>query len=149
VVAANFWTKTSGPDSGGTADIITVSKQCSVIVKETYNTLSVGVADPTQSNTGTITVTLAGRSYSGTPRCDSGVTVTKNNPIILSVNVDGSQGKSFNASFDVAASPVISGSLNVVGKTGTAVAYQITSDKSDAAYEATGLPAGLASAPRV
>jgi len=143
VVAANFWAKTSGPDNGGTADIITVNKQCSVIVKETYNTLSVGVADPTQSNTGTITVTLNGRTYLGTPNCDPGVTVRGNSPIILSVDVNGSKGKSFNASFDVTESPVISGSLNVVGKTGTAVAYQITSDKSDATYEASGLPGGL------
>jgi len=147
VVAANFWAKTSGPDNGGTADIITVNKQCSVIVKETYNTLSVGVADPTQSATGTITVTLNGRASLATLSADSGVTVTGNNPITLSVNVNGSKGKSFNASFNVAAAPVISGSLNVVGKTGTAVAYQIISDKSDATYEATRLPAGLVCSP--
>jgi len=43
----------------------------------------------------------------------------------------------------VAAAPVISSSLNEVGKTGTAVNYQITSDKLDATYEASGLPGGL------
>jgi hyaluronate lyase len=120
-----------------------VNKQCSVIVKETYNTLSVGVADPTQSNTGTIVVTLSGRASLGTLSVDSGVTVTANNPITLTVNVNGSKGKSFNASFTVAAAPVISSSLNEVGKTGTAVNYQITSDKLDATYEASGLPGGL------
>ncbi len=143
VRAANFWAKTAGPDSGGTIDSISVSKQCSVIVKETYNSISVGVADSTQSNTGTITVTLNGRASLATLSADSGVTVTGDNPITFSVNVNGSKGKSFNASFTVAAAPVIASSLNEVGKTGTAVNYQITSDKSDATYEATGLPAGL------
>jgi hyaluronate lyase len=148
VVAANFWARTNGPDNGGTADIITVNRQCSVIVKETYNTLSVGVADPTQSNTGAITVTLSGRTYLGNPIYDPDVmTVTGNNPITLSVNVNGSKGKSFNASFNVAAAPVISSSLNVVGKTGTVVNYQITSDKLDATYEASGLPRGLVCSP--
>jgi hyaluronate lyase len=147
VVAANIWAKTVGPDNGGTIDSISVSKQCSVIVKETYNTLSVGVADPTQSNTGTITVTLNGRTYLGTPNCDPGVTVRGNNPIILSVDVNGSKGKSFNASFTVAAAPVIASSLNMAGSTGTTFNYQITSDKTDATYEASGLPAGLVCSP--
>ena len=147
VRAANFWAKTSGSDNGGTVDIITVNKQCSVIVKETYNSIAVGVADPTQSNTGTIVVTLSGRASLGTLSVDSGVTVTAINPITLTVNVNGSKGKSFNASFTVAATPVISSSLNEVGKTGTAVNYQITSDKSDATYEASGLPRGLVCSP--
>lgn len=147
VVAANFWAKTVGPDNGGTIDSISVSKQCSVIVKETYNSISVGVSDPTQSNTGTIVVTLSGRASLGTLSTDSGVTVTANNPITLSVNVNGSKGKSFNASFTVAAAPVIASSLNIAGSTGTTFSYQITSDNSDATYEASGLPAGLVCSP--
>lgn len=143
VVAANFWAKTSGPDNGGTADIITVSKQCSVIVKETYTTISVGVADPTQSNTGTITVTLSGRASLATISADSGVTVTGNNPITLSVNVNGSKGKSFNASFSTSPAPVINSNLNMVGVTGSPVSYQIASDSSGVTYGATGLPQGL------
>jgi hyaluronate lyase len=143
VVAANFWAKTSGPDNGGTADIITVNKQCSVIVKETYNTLSVGVADPTQSNTGAITVTLNGRASLATLSVDSGVTVTGNNPITLSVNVNGSKGKSFNASFSTSLAPVITSNLNMVGVTGSPLSYQIASDASGATYGATGLPQGL------
>jgi len=143
VVAANFWAKTSGPDNGGTADIITVSKQCSVIVKETYNTISVGVADPTQSNTGTITVTLNGRASIATLSAESGVTVTGNNPITLSVNVNGSKGKSFNASFSTSPAPVITSNLNMVGVTGSPLSYQIASDASGVTYGATGLPRGL------
>ena len=143
VVAANFWAKTSGPDNGGTADIITVNKQCSVIVKETYNTLSVGVADPTQSNTGAITVTLNGRASLATLSVDSGVTVTGNNPITLSVNVNGSKGKSFNASFSTSLAPVITSNLNMVGVTGSPLSYQIASDASQVTYGAAGLPRGL------
>ena len=47
IVAANFWGV-----NGGTADMITVNKQAAVIKSETMNTISVGVSDPTESNTG-------------------------------------------------------------------------------------------------
>jgi hyaluronate lyase len=143
VVAANFWAKTSGPDNGGTADIITVNKQCSVIVKETYNTLSVGVADPTQSNTGTITVTLSGRASLATLSADSGVMVTGNNPITLSVNVNGSKGKSFNASFSLAPSPVITSNANMVAINGKPLSFQVAANNGPTLYGATGLPTGL------
>ncbi|MBX7211676.1 MAG: putative Ig domain-containing protein [Verrucomicrobiaceae bacterium] len=143
VVAANFWAKTTGPDNGGTADLITVSKQCSVIVRETSNSLSIGVSDPTQSNTGTITVTLSGKSSLGTLSLDSGVTVTATNPITLSVSVNGSKGKSFNASFQLAPKPVINCNLNLVGATGSALSYAITATGSPTSYGATNLPPGL------
>jgi hypothetical protein len=143
VVAANFWAKTSGPDIGGTADIITVSKQCSVIVKETYNSISVGVSDPTQSNTGTTTVTLTGRASLGTLSADSGVAVTGNNPITLSVNVSGSKGKSFNASFTMAPAPVINSNANMVGINGKPLSFQVTANNNPTLYGAIGLPFGL------
>jgi hyaluronate lyase len=143
VVAANFWAKTSGPDNGGTADIITVNKQCSVIVKETYNTLSVGVADPTQSNTGTITVTLNGRTSLGTLSSDPGVTVTGTSPITLSVNVSVSKGKSFNASFSLAPSPVITSNANMVAINGKPLSFQVAANNGPTLYGATGLPTGL------
>ncbi|NQX01436.1 putative Ig domain-containing protein, partial [bacterium] len=144
VVAANFWAKTSGPDIGGTADFITVSKQSSIIVRETSNSISVGVSDPTQSNTGTITVTLSGRASLGTLSADSGVTVTATNPITLSVNVNGSKGKSYNASFQLAPKPVINSNLNLVGALGTALSDPVTASNSPTSYAATGLPPGLA-----
>ena len=143
VVAANFWAKTSGPDAGGTVDFITVSKQSSVIVKETNNSISVGLADPTQNNNGNITVTLSGRASLGTLSVDSGVTVTGTNPISLIVNVNGSKGKSFNASFSLAAAPVITSQLVTVGLNGTALNYQITANGSVVSYGATGLPNGV------
>ena len=143
VVAANFWAKTSGPDTGGTADFITVNKQCSVIVKETYNRISVGVSDPTQSNNGTITVTLKGRASLGTLSSDPGVTVTGTSPITLSVNVSGSKGKSFNASFSLAPSPVITSNPEMVAINGKPLSFQVTASNNPTSFEATGLPPGL------
>ena len=144
LVAANFWAKTSGPDNGGTAEIITVNKQCSVIVKETSNSISVGVSDPTQSNTGTIIVTLNGRASLATLSADSGVTVTGNNPITLSVNVNGSKGKSYNASFQIAEFPSITSGLTFYGLKGGTLTYQITGTKNPVSYDAVGIPEGLA-----
>ena len=138
VVAANFWNT-----SGGAADLLTVNKSCSVIVRETFNSISVGIADPTQSLTGTLTVTLNGRTSLGTLSADSGVTLTGNNPITLTVNVNGSKGKSFNASFSTSPAPLITSNLNMVGVTGSPLSYQITSDASGVTYGATGLPEGL------
>ena len=143
VVAANFWAKTSGPDTGGTADFIAVNKQCSVIVKETYNSISVGVSDPTQSNNGTITVTLNGRTSLGTLSSDPGVTVTGTSPITLSVNVSGSKGKSFNASFSLAPSPVITSNPEMVAINGKPLSFQVTANNNPTSFEATGLPPGL------
>jgi len=145
VVAANFWAKTSGADIGGSIDFITVSKQASVIVRESLDRIAVGVSDPTQSNTGTISVTLSGRTSLGTLSADSGVTVTGTNPITLSVNVNGSKGKSFNASFQVAPKPIINSNPNMVAAVDSALSYQITASNtpSPTSYGATGLPTGL------
>jgi hyaluronate lyase len=98
VVAANFFN--SGTNS---ADLITVDSQASVITWQTNGVLSVGVADPTQNNAGNITVTLA-RAATNTLSTDAGVTVVQLSPqIILSVNVNGSLGKTYQASFALAA----------------------------------------------
>jgi hypothetical protein len=143
VVAANFWAKTSGPDNGGTADIITVNKQCSVIVKETAKTISVSVSDPTQSNTGTIIVTINGRASLGTLSADPDVT-PGSNPITLSVNVNGSKGKSYNASFQLAESPSITSGLTFYGLKGGSLTYQITATQNPVSYDAVGLPENVA-----
>ena len=143
VVAANFWSKTTGPDNGGTIDSISVSKQCSVILRETYNTLSVGLADPTQSYAGTIDLTLNGRTFVATNSLDPKVSVVGNNPIRLRVDVTGSAGKTFNASFTVAPAPVISGNLNQAGATGTGLSYSISCDTVGSTFSAIGLPPGL------
>ncbi len=92
VVAANFWT--NGTSS---ADLITVNAKSSVITLESSNSIAVGISDPTQTNKGTITVTL-NRAATGVASVDAGVTVMQLSPqIILAVNVNGSHGKSYQA----------------------------------------------------
>jgi hyaluronate lyase len=94
VEAANFWT--NGPSS---ADFISVSNQASVMTLESSNGISIGVSDPTQTNTSPLMVTL-NRSAIGFESTDPGVTVEELSPqIVLSINVNGAQGKTFQASF--------------------------------------------------
>ena len=96
VVAANFWT--TGTNS---ADSITVNNKASVMTLSNNNILSVGISDPTQTNTKPISVTL---NYSAVSAIavDTGVAVQQLTPtIILSVNVSGASGQSLQASFNL------------------------------------------------
>ncbi|CAM8652269.1 GAG_Lyase domain containing protein [Candidatus Methylacidiphilaceae bacterium] len=140
VVAANFWNS-----AGGTVDLLTVNKSCAVIARETYNSISVGLSDPSQTLTGpggVVTVTL---NRTGTLSFkDSEVTVLRTTPTIqFTVNVSGARGKTIHAAFSLAVAPQITSNLNMVGVTGSPVSYQISSDASGATYGATGLPLGL------
>ncbi len=95
VVGANFWT--NGVSS---ADLITVNGSASVITLETSSNISVGVSDPTQTKS-SIIVTL-NRSAASVTSADTGVTVLQLSPqIIFSINVSGSHGKTFQASFQL------------------------------------------------
>jgi len=101
VVAANFWT-----NGNNTADLISVNNKSSVITWETPAKISVGISDPTQTNKSSITVTL-NRPAASVLSVDAGVTVLQLAPkILLLVNVNGSHGKTFQASFQLGA-PVI------------------------------------------
>ncbi len=94
VVAANFWV-----DGTNSAGLITVNKKSSVITSANIFQIAVGVSDPTQTNRGSISVTL-NRAATGVLSMDPGVTVVQLSPqIILSVNVSGAAGKSFQAVF--------------------------------------------------
>ncbi len=94
VVAANFWV-----DGTNSAGLITVNKKSSVVTSANIFQIAVGVSDPTQTNSGSINVTL-NRSATGILSVDPGVTVLQLSPqIVLSVNVSGSAGKSFQAVF--------------------------------------------------
>ncbi len=94
VVAANFWT-----NGNSAADLISVNNKASVITMENSNGISVGISDPTQTNSGSLTLTL-NRGAIGFSTADPGVTVEELSPqIILSVNVNGALGKTFQASF--------------------------------------------------
>ena len=95
VMAANFWA-----DGTNSAGLITVNRKSSVITSANIFQIAVGVSDPTQTNSGSINVTL-NRSATGILSVDPGVTVLQLSPqIILSVNVSGSAGKSFQAVFN-------------------------------------------------
>jgi len=94
VLAANFWT-----NGNSSADLISVNNKASVITMESTNGIFIGVSDPTQTNTSSITVTL-NRSATGFTSADAGITVLQLTPqIIFSVNVNGALGKTFQASF--------------------------------------------------
>ena len=99
VVAANFWAV--GTNS---ASLITVNTQASVIIWQSNNVLSVGISDPTQTNKGSIDLTL-NRAATGILSSDPGITVVSYSPkVVLSVNVNGSQGATYQASFSLSGS---------------------------------------------
>jgi hyaluronate lyase len=94
ITAANFWT-----DTTLTAGGITVDKKCSVLVRNDGTFIDVAVSDPTQANTGNITVQLAS-SATAVASADSGVTVTQiNSNIAFTVNVNNARGRTFKARF--------------------------------------------------
>ncbi|MEY4243778.1 MAG: hypothetical protein RLZZ245_1363, partial [Verrucomicrobiota bacterium] len=94
ITAANFWTDTT-QSAGG----ITVNKKSSVMVRNDGTFIDVAVSDPTQANTGSITVQLT-NSATAVANVDAGITVTQTSPgIIMTVNVSGARGKTFRARF--------------------------------------------------
>ncbi|NBS40858.1 MAG: hypothetical protein EBS73_16720, partial [Betaproteobacteria bacterium] len=140
-VGANFWSA-----NGGTADLITANKACSVMTYESTDRISVGVADPSQSLSGTngvVTVTLD-RTATGIIDTDPGVTVVRTAPTIqFQANVAGLHGATLHATFSLDTAPMVTGNMNLMAETGTTVSYQITSDTSGATLGAIGLPPGL------
>jgi hyaluronate lyase len=94
VVAANFW-------AGGrnSADVITVDQPSSVITCKNGAAFAVGISDPTQTNTSVMTVTFD-QAASALVSADKGVTVKQLSPkLVLKVKLDGSLGRTFQASF--------------------------------------------------
>ncbi|MGP1611512.1 MAG: polysaccharide lyase family 8 super-sandwich domain-containing protein [Catonella sp.] len=87
IIGANFW-----QDKEASAAGITCNKKASVIMKQTGNTLEIGVSDPTMKNTGSIEVEID-KTYVSVVRVDSNVTVSNaNQKIHLSVNTKGKKG---------------------------------------------------------
>ena len=104
VTAANFWS-----DGTNTVDFITSNRKAAVVTSETNRLLELAVSDPTQTNTGAITVTL-NRYATALIAADPGVTVLSLSPqIVVSVAVSGAQGRSFQAQFTIARSSTTSG----------------------------------------
>ena len=102
VVAANFWN--SGNRS---ADLITCNERAAVMTQEGAEDLWVSVADPTQTNTGTILVTL-NRAAASVESADPAITVNALSPVVqITANVNQAHGRSLVARFNVQAYPPI------------------------------------------
>lgn len=96
ITAVNFWS-----DGTRTVDLITSNRKASVLVRQDAGTLSVAISDPTQANTGTISLEI-NAAVSGVVHTDPGVDVIQLSPTIkMLVNVHGAKGQSFTAKFTV------------------------------------------------
>ena len=95
LTVANFWN-----DGRASVGGITVDKKSSVVVQnDGAGFLDVAVSDPTQSNTGTITVELDSAA-TATVSTTAGITVTQLTPTVrFTVAVNAARGKSFRARF--------------------------------------------------
>lgn len=87
--SAVFWSA-STLGSGGAS--ITSSAPAAVFLMDTGNSLQLGISDPTQANTGTITVSL-GRNAINLVSKSAGVTVNSYVPLEVSVNAAGLLGQ--------------------------------------------------------
>ncbi len=102
VVAANFW------NSGTrTADLITCNERAAVMTQESTDDLWLAVADPTQTNTGAILITLD-RSAASVASADPSMTIVSLSPSIqIAANVNNAHGRSLVAHFNLQAEPPV------------------------------------------
>lgn len=102
VVGVNFWSDAAKTVNDGGVPLIASDRKASVMTLETAaRELHVAVADPTQLNTGTITIEIH-RAATRLIAADAGVTVLRLAPTVrLSVNVNASAGKTFRASLQL------------------------------------------------
>ena len=88
ITGVNFWN-----DKPYQVDFINCDKKASVMVKETTGSvIEVAVSDPTQANTGYITIVLEGKNALRILSKDDNITVLQTNPLKFSVHVDGKKG---------------------------------------------------------
>ncbi len=96
ITAANFW-----EDGTHTVGFITVDKKSAVLAHETTAQVDISVSDPTQLDTGVVTVELA-RSATALVSADAQITVLQLTPTIrFTANVSGAFGRTIKASFAV------------------------------------------------
>ncbi|MES2263009.1 MAG: polysaccharide lyase family 8 super-sandwich domain-containing protein [Pseudomonadota bacterium] len=102
VVGVNFWNDAAKTVYDNGAPYLSSNKKASVTTRQAGSEMHIGVADPTQANTGSINIELQ-RSAWQLISADPGVTVTQMSPTIkLTVNVNGSAGKTYGAKFALA-----------------------------------------------
>ncbi|MDF2647639.1 MAG: hypothetical protein K0Q73_3444 [Paenibacillus sp.] len=98
VSGMNFWT-----NAAVTVGDVTSNEKASVVVKEVMgDTYEIAASDPTLENTGTITLEIDRQGLSVIAK-DAAVTVNQLTPTIkITINVNGSNGKTFYAKFQLA-----------------------------------------------
>ncbi|KVW87827.1 hypothetical protein WL00_00145 [Burkholderia cepacia] len=100
VIGANFWSPTGGVVQVDEHAYVASDSRTSVTIAETLTGLSLAVSDPTEANTGAVTVTID-RSAKSVASADSAIQVIQLNPTIkLLVNVNDARGSSIVASFN-------------------------------------------------
>ena len=96
ITAANFWN-----DGTHTVGLITSDKKSSVLVRETAAQIDVALSDPTQLNSGLITVELA-RTATGVMTSDPAITVVQLTPTIrFTANMNATVGRTLKITFTV------------------------------------------------
>lgn len=102
LVGVNFWNDAAKTVSDAGSPVIGSDRKASVTMLETATReLQVGIADPTQLNTGTVVIEIH-RAATRLISADAGVTVLRLAPTIrLSVNVNAAAGRTFKASLQL------------------------------------------------
>lgn len=101
VTGAVFWTDGLKWIQKDGVNLLSSSQKSSVMLQEIAGSVEVAVSDPTQLNTGTVSIEI-NRSAASLAAADPGVTVTQLSPNIkLEVNVNGAKGRSFKAAFNL------------------------------------------------
>jgi hyaluronate lyase len=101
VTGAVFWADGLKWIQKDGANLISSSQKSSVMLRETAGSLEVAVSDPTQLNTGTVSIEI-NRSAASLAAADPGVTVTQLSPTVkLEVNASGAKGRIFKAAFNL------------------------------------------------
>lgn len=96
ITAANFWN-----DGVQTIAGITVDRKASVVLQTNLTSLAISVADPTQTNSTNISITV-NQPVAEIISLDSGMTVTQLKPTLqIIVNPTNAKGKSFYAKFSL------------------------------------------------
>jgi hyaluronate lyase len=124
ITAANFW-----EDGTHSVGLITVDKKSAVLMHEAPTQVDVSVSDPTQLNSGVVTVELA-RSATALVSADAQITVLQLTPTIrFTANVNGMFGRTIKASFTVPDTTPLQRAANAIaaaGLTGPAAALDAT-----------------------
>ncbi|MGI4831256.1 MAG: polysaccharide lyase family 8 super-sandwich domain-containing protein [Janthinobacterium lividum] len=101
---AVFWSAGKAVNASLTndPDSITVDQPVAVVIEKTATALDVSVSDPTQVNTGTVTVTLNQNATSlNYPSSGGAVTVTSYAPLTFTVALSGLNGKAQKIQFSI------------------------------------------------